>query len=140
MDHAPELPGFDVHLRDGEGKDHLVLADMGCRNTVFNAQAQSGAEYVHELVAAGVRRFRVELVDEPGSVVAPLMDAYRRVLAGERRGADVVEWVGSLPDANGRSHGAGRGSLEVRKERDRGTMKQTAAAKNAAARMAAKGR
>ena len=47
-----------MHLRDGEGKDHLVLADMGCRNTVFNAQAQSGAEYVHELVAAGVRRFR----------------------------------------------------------------------------------
>jgi putative protease len=130
----------DVHLRDGEGKDHLVLADMGCRNTVFNAQAQSGAEYAAELVAAGVRRFRVELVDEPGSVVAPLMDAYRQVLAGERRGADVVEWVGSLPDANGRSHGAGRGSLEVRKERDRGTMKQTAAAKNAAARMAAKGR
>ena len=130
----------DVHLRDGEGKDHLVLADMGCRNTVFNAQAQSGAEYVHELVAAGVRRFRVELVDEPGSVVAPLMDAYRQVLAGERHGAEVVEWVGSLPDANGRSHGAGRGSLEVRKERDRGTMKQTAAAKNAAARMAAKGR
>ena len=31
-----------VHLRDGNGKDHLVLADEGCRNTVFNAQAQSG--------------------------------------------------------------------------------------------------
>ena len=31
-----------VHLRDGSGKDHLVLADEGCRNTVFNAQAQSG--------------------------------------------------------------------------------------------------
>lgn len=32
-----------VHLRDSQGSDHLVLADMGCRNTVFNAQAQSGA-------------------------------------------------------------------------------------------------
>ena len=31
-----------VHLRDQQGQDHLVLADMGCRNTVFNAQAQSG--------------------------------------------------------------------------------------------------
>ena len=31
-----------VHLRDGaDGKDHLVLADMGCRNTVFDAQIQS---------------------------------------------------------------------------------------------------
>lgn len=32
----------NVHLRDEQGKDHLVLADMGCRNTVFNAAAQSG--------------------------------------------------------------------------------------------------
>jgi hypothetical protein len=31
-----------LHLRDGSGRDHLVLADEGCRNTVFNAQAQSG--------------------------------------------------------------------------------------------------
>ena len=31
-----------VHLRDCNGKDHLVVADEGCRNTVFNAQAQSG--------------------------------------------------------------------------------------------------
>jgi len=30
-------------LRDGAGADHLVLADEGCRNTVFNAAAQSGA-------------------------------------------------------------------------------------------------
>jgi putative protease len=35
---------------------------MGCRNTVFNASAQSGAEYVGELVSAGVKHFRVELV------------------------------------------------------------------------------
>jgi putative protease len=130
----------NIHLRDQDGKDHLVLADMGCRNTVFNASAQSGAEYVGELTAAGVRHFRVELVDEPANVVQPLMEAYRRVLAGEQRGAEVVAWVGTLPDANGRSHGAGRGSLEVRREIDRSYMKQTAAAKNAAARSAAKGR
>ena len=33
-----------LHLRDPQGADHLVLADMGCRNTVFNARAQSGEE------------------------------------------------------------------------------------------------
>jgi hypothetical protein len=57
---------------------------------------------------------RLKLVDEPAGVVAPLLEAYRAVVAGERRGAEVVEWVGTLPDANGRSHGAGRGSLETR--------------------------
>ena len=38
-----------VHLRDCNGKDHLVLADEGCRNTVFNAQAQSGKHLPSEV-------------------------------------------------------------------------------------------
>ena len=116
-----------VHLRDGSGADHLVLADMGCRNTVFNAQAQSGAEYLGEFRSAGVSKFRVELVDEPAEVVAPLLEAYRECCAGRRGGGEVVAWVGTLPDANGRAHGAGRGSLGARREVDRGAMKQTAA-------------
>ena len=121
-----------VHLRDGEGSDHLVLADMGCRNTVFNAKAQSGAEYIHELTSAGITRFRVELVDEPAEIVSPLLEAYKDCLLGLKKGRDVVELVGSFPDANGRSHGAGRGSFEVKKEIDRTSMKSTAAARNAA--------
>ena len=40
------------------GKDHLVLADMGCRNTVFNATAQSGLPFLPEFAAAGVGCFR----------------------------------------------------------------------------------
>eukprot|EP00588_Corethron_pennatum_P010555 CAMPEP_0194273092 /NCGR_PEP_ID=MMETSP0169-20130528/6500_1 /TAXON_ID=218684 /ORGANISM="Corethron pennatum, Strain L29A3" /LENGTH=959 /DNA_ID=CAMNT_0039015937 /DNA_START=106 /DNA_END=2981 /DNA_ORIENTATION=+ len=38
----------DVRLRDEKGKDHLVLADMGCRNTVFAGQAQSGVHSLRE--------------------------------------------------------------------------------------------
>ena len=29
-----------VHLRDQEGRDNLVLADMGCRNTVFQVRSE----------------------------------------------------------------------------------------------------
>jgi hypothetical protein len=58
-----------VHLSDPQGNDHLVLADMGCRNTVFNARAQSGAFYLDDLREAGYRSFRVELVDEHGGQV-----------------------------------------------------------------------
>ena len=130
----------NIHLRDDLGKDHLVLADMGCRNTVFNAQAQSGAEYVEVLRTAGVEHFRVELVDEPGSVVGELLNAYLDVFSGSKRGSEVVNWVGTLPDANGNAHGASRGSLEARKEKDRGSMKQTAAAKKGQQRLSAKGR
>lgn len=69
-----------VHLRDEKGADHLVLADMGCRNTVFGAQAQSALPYLPGLVAAGVGAFRIELVDEPAEYVAPLLEGYRRAL------------------------------------------------------------
>ena len=46
-----------VHLRDGNGKDHLVLADEGCRNTVFNAQAQSGKHLASWTLVFPGRRF-----------------------------------------------------------------------------------
>jgi U32 family peptidase len=44
-----------VHLRDEHGHDHLVLADMGCRNTIFNSQAQSGVLRLRQLLQAGYR-------------------------------------------------------------------------------------
>jgi putative protease len=102
-----------MHLRDSGGQDHLVLADMGCRNTVFNAQAQSALWHLPELVRAGVRHLRVELVDEPAQFVGPLLGAYRDVLTGSRPPGDAWSWLGTLPDANGRAHGVSSGSLAV---------------------------
>src|SRR6185436_7269725 len=39
----------DVKLRDRVGMEHPLKADVGCRNTVFNALAQTGAEYVSRM-------------------------------------------------------------------------------------------
>ena len=44
----------EVKLRDRVGSEHLVKADVGCRNTVFNARAQSGAQYAQALLAGGI--------------------------------------------------------------------------------------
>ena len=55
----------DVKLRDRVGAEHPVKADAGCRNTVYNARAQTGAEYVGRMLALGVRHFRLEFVNEP---------------------------------------------------------------------------
>jgi putative protease len=44
-----------VHLRDQDGKDNLVLADMGCRNTVFMAEIANGRPQ-HEQLGKGGRR------------------------------------------------------------------------------------
>mmetsp|Transcript_51493 Transcript_51493/g.164674 ORF Transcript_51493/g.164674 Transcript_51493/m.164674 type:complete len:1020 (+) Transcript_51493:230-3289(+) len=115
-----------VHLRDGAGKDHLVLADMGCRNTVFNAQAQSGADFVPRLAAAGYRYFRVELVDEPAEAVGPLLDNYRKLLAQDMTAAQMWKWLGQIPDANGHANGVSMGSLQPGKERARESLRPTA--------------
>ena len=73
----------EVHLRGTDGQKHLVRADMGCRNTVFNAEAQSGLGSLDRFKAAGYRRFRIELADHRPDEVAPLVGVYQRALAGD---------------------------------------------------------
>ncbi|HEV2446366.1 MAG TPA: U32 family peptidase, partial [Candidatus Sulfopaludibacter sp.] len=43
-----------VALRDAAGRAHPVLADVGCRNTVFGAEAQQAAQHLEEWRAAGI--------------------------------------------------------------------------------------
>lgn len=103
----------DVHrveLRDRTGVDHPLIADVGCRNTLFNAVAQSSAEIASDLLQAGVRRFRIELLQESPDEVRHLVSQYRRLLDGSVTG-DVV-WK-SL-DAMNRV-GITRGTLESKR-------------------------
>lgn len=78
-----------VSLRDRAGMDHPVEADVGCRNTVFHAAAQSAASVVPTLRASGVRRFRIELVRETGADVGRVVGAYRALLEGRIAAPDV---------------------------------------------------
>jgi len=79
----------EVRLRDHLGAAHPVKADAGCRNTVFNAQAQTGAEFVGRLLALGVRHFRVEFLNEPPAEVARTLAKYRQLLRGEISGTQL---------------------------------------------------
>lgn len=79
-----------VALRDRVGLVHPVVVDVGCRNTVFNAQAQSAASLVPDLLAHGVRRFRVELVRESAEEAARVFTAYAQLAAGQLAPRDVV--------------------------------------------------
>ena len=80
----------EVALRDRVGLVHPVIVDVGCRNTIFNAQAQTAASLVPELLAHGVRRFRLELVRESAADTARLLAAYRDLLAGALTPAEAV--------------------------------------------------
>jgi len=76
-----------VRLRDRVGAEFPLKADAGCRNTVFNNRAQTGAEYVARLLALGARHFRVEFLDENADEVARTLLRYQRLLRGEIDGA-----------------------------------------------------
>jgi putative protease len=78
-----------VHLRDRVGMEHPLRADVGCRNTLFNAVPQTGAGYFASFVGAGLRRFRVELLEEDRAESVKVLRAYQALLNGEQGGADL---------------------------------------------------
>jgi U32 family peptidase len=97
----------EVRLRDHLGAAHPVKADAGCRNTVFNARAQTGAEFALAFLKSGLRRFRVEFLDENPSEIALCLDRYSRLFAGEIDGAGLWREL----NATGQL-GVTRGTLE----------------------------
>ncbi|MFO1477199.1 MAG: DUF3656 domain-containing protein [Verrucomicrobiota bacterium] len=80
---------LDVQLRDRVGVQHPVKADAGCRNTVFNGRAQSGAELAPQLLELGVRHFRIEFLNETADEVREGIRRYGQLLRGEISGAQV---------------------------------------------------
>ncbi|HEV7927155.1 MAG TPA: U32 family peptidase [Verrucomicrobiae bacterium] len=80
---------LEVRMRDRVGLEHPLKADAGCRNTLFNARAQSGAEYAERLMALGARHFRLEFVNEGGEETARTIAKYKALLKGEITGAQL---------------------------------------------------
>ncbi|MFT3868539.1 MAG: U32 family peptidase [Nibricoccus sp.] len=78
-----------VKLRDRVGAELPLKADAGCRNTVFNNRAQTGAEFLDRFLAHGARHFRVEFADEKPEEVIRIANRYRQLLRGEIKGADL---------------------------------------------------
>jgi putative protease len=78
-----------VSLRDRMGAELPLKADAGCRNTVYNNRAQTGAEYVARLRELGARSFRVEFVNETADEVTRTLTRYHRLLQGEITGAQL---------------------------------------------------
>ena len=71
-----------VRLRDRSGVEHPLVADLGCRNTLFNGRAQSGVEALPDLLKVGLRRFRLELLDENAEATQRRLQLYGQALEG----------------------------------------------------------
>lgn len=78
-----------VKLRDRVGSEHVLQADVGCRNTVFNATAQTGAEYVSQLMGMGLQHLRIEFLDESPEQVRQVIANYLQLIDGSITGSQV---------------------------------------------------
>jgi putative protease len=99
-----------VLLRDRSGAEHPLRADLGCRNTLFNGRAQTAAEAIPQFLAAGVRRMRLELLDDSSADTQRRVALYQQALAGEISGKTV--WQREQLDSR---LGVTRGTLAERR-------------------------
>ena len=99
-----------VALRDRVGAEHTLQADVACRNTLYNATPQSGAELVSDLLQRGVRWYRIELLEEDPDQVRQIVSLYDQLLRRQITGQQV--WK-ELRAAN--RVGVTRGTLESKR-------------------------
>ena len=88
--------------------EHPLKADVGCRNTLFNAVPQTAAEYLPRLLAHGARHLRIEFLDDAPAAVARTIGLYRDALAGRR---DAKNLWRDLKASN--QYGVTRGPLAI---------------------------
>jgi putative protease len=67
-----------VELKDHAGRSHPVLADVGCRNTVFGAEAQEASAHLDGWRRAGIRHWRLEFVHESADQVRCVFRAFEK--------------------------------------------------------------
>jgi len=70
-----------LELVDDQGRVHPVLADRHCRNTVVDPRLRDGRSDLAALWGLGLRRFRLELLDEGTAEVRRLLASVQRLLA-----------------------------------------------------------
>ena len=99
-----------VLLRDRSGSEHPLRADLGCRNTLFNGKAQTAAEALPQLLRAGVRSLRLELLDETADQTVHRVQQYGSAIRGEISGREL--WQQEQLDSR---LGVTRGSLKSRR-------------------------
>jgi U32 family peptidase len=73
-----------IALRDTNGREHPVMADVGCRNTVFGSEAQEASRHLDAWLRAGIQHVRLEFVHESAEQVTRIARAFSETLTGAR--------------------------------------------------------
>jgi putative protease len=100
-----------VAVRDVNGRAHPVLADVGCRNTVFGAEAQEASVHLDAWRKAGIHHFRLEFAHETGDEVRRIASAFADTLTGRRTSQQLSQALKQIAP-----QGTTEGSLFVPKD------------------------
>ena len=85
-----------VRIMDRTHAMHYLRSDEGCRNTMFNGQAQSAARYAESLCRCGLNKFRIELLDETPQKTTELIESYRALLQGRLKAEKLMHQLNLL--------------------------------------------
>ncbi len=72
-----------IAVRDSQGRAHPVMADVGCRNTIFGAEAQTNPHAIIAWRAAGIADLRLEFVHQTPEQVSKITTAFGQFLSSE---------------------------------------------------------
>ncbi|MFN4251022.1 DUF3656 domain-containing protein [Deinococcus sp.] len=95
-----------IALRDERGHTHPVMADVGCRNTVFEGRPQVAAPHLGAWLRAGIRDLRLEFVHETPQQVTGVIEAHRAFLAGGLSAAGLQDTLDALSAGSGVTEGS----------------------------------
>lgn len=100
-----------VQLVDEFGNRHQIKADPECRNTMFNATANSAARHFETWRSLSLGAVRYEALYERGQELVNKIGAYQKLLAAKKTASDLVAEL-QLTE----TYGLGEGPLAKRSE------------------------
>lgn len=102
-----------LELKDQFGNYHYIYADQECRNTMFNAEAQTAGRKIKDLLLLGVTEFRFEALKEADKNLSSKILGYVNLLKNPSE--DNIDLI--LKSINTQEkYGLGEGTLGFDKE------------------------
>ncbi len=101
----------EMKLKDQYGNWHFIKPDQECRNTMFNANAQSAAGFVAKWAALGLGYARFEALNETGPELIRKIAAYQEFLSGASGSEAIMAELSGMEE-----YGLGRGALGKEQE------------------------
>lgn len=84
-----------IDILDHKGALHSLVPDAECRNTLYLERPQSALNFVPDFLKLGVRRFRLEMLEESPSEVADKTRLYTEALRGRLSPKTAARLIGA---------------------------------------------